>query len=135
VEDGSLVDHREDIVTHPSVIPVLMCGDWSFTVLIGEDLLEPGLDHILELLGVRLVLVPWCSPRADTLEPLAAALATRNRAVILVGNLTDPGPDQPASAFVARPVRENMIQRILRSEINPPSLLFFHFARSQEMDS
>lgn len=135
LEDRSVADYREDVVTHPSVIPVLMCGDWSFTVLIGQDLLEPGLDHILALLGVRLVLVPSCSPRTDTLEPLAAALATRNRAVILVGNLTDPGPDQPASALIARPVRESMIQRILRSEIDPPSLLFFHFARSQEMDS
>lgn len=133
--DGSLVDHREDVVTHPSVIPVLMCGDWSFTVLIGQDLLEPGVDRILELLGVRLVLVPSCSPRADTLEPIAAALATRNRAVVLVGNLTDPGPDQPASAIIARPVRENMIQKVLRSEIDPPRLLFFHFARSHEMDS
>jgi predicted amidohydrolase len=133
--DGSVVDHREDVVTHPPVISVLMCGDWSFTVLIGQDLLEPGVDRILELLGVRLVLVPSCSPRADTLEPVAAALATRNRAVVLVGNLTDPGPDQAASAIIARPVRENMIQRVLRRDIDPPSLLFFHFVRSQEMDS
>jgi predicted amidohydrolase len=134
-QDGSLVAHREDVVTHPSVIAVLMCGDWSFTVLIGQDLLEPGVDRILELLGVRLVLVPSCSPRADTLEPIAAALATRNRALVVVGNLTDPGPDQAASAIIARPVRESMIQRILRREIDPPRLLFFHFVRSQEMDS
>jgi len=134
-EDGALVEHREDVVMHPPVIPVLMCGDWSFTVLIGPDLLEPGVDRILELLGVRLVLVPSCSPRADALEPIAAALATRNRAVVLVGNLTDAGPDQAASAIIARPIRENTIQRILRREIDPPSLLFFHFVRSQEMDS
>lgn len=133
--DGSLVSHREDVVTEPSVIPVLMCGDWSFTVLFGQDLVEPGVDRILELLGVRLVLAPWCSPETEMLAPVATALATRNRTVVLAGNLADSGPANAASAMMVRPVRENMIQRILRSEIDPPSLLFFHIARSQDADS
>jgi predicted amidohydrolase len=133
--NGNFLEHHEDVATQPSMITVLMCGDWSFTVLIGQDLVEPGVDRVLELLGVRLVLVPSCSPRSDMLEPIAAAVSTRNRAVVLVGNLTDRAPSEPASAMIARPVRENMIQRVLRSEIDPPRLIFFHFARSHEMDS
>jgi predicted amidohydrolase len=134
-EDGSILEHQEDVVTEPAVIPLLMCGDWSFTVLIGKDLLEPGVDRILELLGVRLVLVPSCSPETDVLELSASTLAARNLAVVLLGNLTDPGPVRAASVIIARPIRGNMIQRILRIDIDPPRLLFFHFARSQEMDS
>lgn len=133
--DGVVVPHAEDITTDPPVITVLMCGDWSFTVLIGTDILEPGVARIIELTGVRLILVPACSPQTDPFEPVAGTLAARNLGVVLVGNLADPGPDQPASALIARPFRENSIQRILRSELNPPRLLFFYFARSHEMDS
>lgn len=133
--DGTAVPHVEDIVTEPPVITVLRCGDWSFTVLIGTDLLEPGVDRIIELAGVRLVLVPACAVHTDPFEPVAGTLAARNLGVVLVANLADPGPDQPASVIIARPFRENSIQRILRSELNPPRLLFFYFARSHEMDS
>lgn len=134
-DGGGLAEHREDIVTHPSTVTVAMCGDWSFTVLICKDFLEPSVDRLLELLGVRLVLVPACSPKTDIFEPIAGILAARNQAVVLIGNLTDPGSDDPASAIVTRPTKKNRIQRITREEINPPCLLFFQLARSQRTDS
>jgi hypothetical protein len=133
--DGTAVPHVEDVVTDPPVITVLMCGDWSFTALIGTDLLEPGVDRIIEIAGVRLVLVPACEIQTEPFEPVAGTLAARNLGVVLVANLADPAADQPASVIIARPFRENSIQRILRSELNPPHLLFFYFARSHEMDS
>jgi predicted amidohydrolase len=133
--DGTVVPHAEDITTDPPVVTVLMCGDWSFTVLIGTDLLEPGVNRIIEIAGVRLVLVPACAVHTDRFEPVAGTLAARNLGVVLVANLADPGPDHPASVIIARPSRENSIQRVLRSELNPPRLLFFYFARSHEMDS
>lgn len=134
-DGGTLAEYREDIVTHPSTVTVAVCGDWSFSVLICKDFLEPGVDRLLELLSVRLVLVPACSPKTDIFEPIAGILAARNQAVVLIGNLADPGADDPASAIICRPTKKNRLQSVLREEIDPPCLLFFQLARSQRMDS
>ncbi len=133
--DGEVALHREDIVTTPSLITVLMCGDWSFTSLICKDFLEPGVDRALQQLGVRIVLVPACSPKTSIFEPIAAILAARNQALVLVGNLADPGPSEVASVLVARPTQDLSVERVLRSEIVTPCLHFVDFGGSQRLDS
>ncbi len=134
-DDGTLAVHREDIVTHPSVIRIVVCGAWSFTTLICKDFLEADVDRSLEALAVRMVLVPACSPKTDIFEPIAGILAARNQAVVVIANLANTGADDPASVIIARPTRENPVQRILRSEITPPCLLFVDLAGSHRLDS
>jgi hypothetical protein len=128
-EDGTPVNHREDIVTTPSIITIQMCADWSFTTLICKDFLEPGVAQILEEAQVRLVLVPACSPKTGVFVQVAGMLAVRAQAVVVIANLADPGAHDPDSAIVARPLRRDPAEAIRRSRIQPPQLLFFDFAR------
>jgi hypothetical protein len=133
-EDGTLVHYREDIATTPARIRVSMCAEWSFTTLICKDFLEPEVDRILEALGVRLVLIPACSGKTSTFENLAATLAARNQAVVVIGNLTDPGPQDPASVIFVRPVHRNTVLRISRADFATPCVHFLDLAGGHDQD-
>jgi hypothetical protein len=128
-DDGTPVNHREDIVTTPSIITIRMCADWSFTTLICKDFLEPGVAQILEEALVRLVLVPACSPKTGVFVQVAGMLSVRAQAVVVIANLADPSSQDPDSAIVARPLRRDPVETIRRSGMQPPQLLFFDFAR------
>lgn len=133
--DGSVANHREDIVTVPSIITIHMCGDWSFSTLICKDFLEPGVAQILEEAMVRMVLVPACSPKTSVFEQIAGLLAVRAQAIVIVANLADPSSLNPSSVIIARPTHTRTVEQLRRSEIATPSIHLFDLIAQRTRDS
>ncbi len=77
---------REGLFSWRRTLTLFLTDDWSFTLLVCKDLLDPDVDRLLKSLGISLLFVPALTPKISQFKTYTAALAHANQAIVVVAN-------------------------------------------------
>jgi predicted amidohydrolase len=119
---------REGIASGPRSLTVFLSDHWSFTLLVCKDLLDPSVRHLLEDLGVSLVLVPALTPKTGQFQTYTAALAHTNQAVVVVANNPIFQQGEPVHSIFSVPRQKDYQKVVDTSSGSPPGLCCYRLS-------
>lgn len=85
-EGPQRLEVREGLSPSRRALTLFLTDDWSFTLLVCKDLLDPDVDRLLKSLGTSLLFVPALTDTIGQFKTYTAALAHANQAIVVVAN-------------------------------------------------
>jgi predicted amidohydrolase len=128
LRDREKGDVREGIASGPRSLTVFLSDHWSFTLLVCKDLLDPSVRHLLEDLGVSLVLVPALTPKTAQFQTYTAALAHTNQALVVVANNPIFQQGDPVHSIFSVPRQRGYQKVVDTSQSSPPGLCCYRLS-------
>jgi predicted amidohydrolase len=103
---------REGLSPHRRTLTLFLTDDWSFTLLVCKDLLDPDVDRLLKSLGTSLLFVPALTAKISQFKTYTAALAHANQAIVVVANNPIFSEGDPIHSIFSVPRQSDDNQRV-----------------------